>query len=283
MSLRDVLFVLVTCTQEESRKAAVETCVQSINREHGRVPFEGNLVVFDNASVHKEPLSSLRAPAVYAMASENVGYWAALRWVMQNARDLMGREFAYIHPVESDFTLYQIERLAQARAFLASNQRFNTVRTQEFSVPWRFMYFKHRWNPFRVQRSNVANTNVVTGERVRFERAPGFDGIYLTNWHAKVPALHKLAPMQSTFEELAKLPVLTEPDFMAAMHKRHPGVAILDGGIWWMDLANPAKGGLTGSYSDATALAQHNYRNSRRDFIPAVMPRIDVQREALQA
>jgi hypothetical protein len=278
--LDDILFVLVTCTREESRKRGLEACIRSLNSEHARVPLNGNLVVFDNASLFPEPLRELKIPAVFAMSPENVGYWGALHWTMRNIERLLGREFAFVHPIESDFTIYNIERLTEAKKAFDVLTDLHTVRTQEFSVRLKSRYFKNSWNPFRVRRSHVANHNLVTGERVWFAPVGGLNGMYVTNWHAKVPALHRFAPFQDAVEELADREQLTELDFMKAMHRRRAGVGMVDGGIWWMDFTEPpkAKTELSGSYSGADTLNKYGYRNTRCDYIPKTMPEIKISR-----
>jgi hypothetical protein len=281
--LSDVLFVLVTCTQESSRQRGLNATIASINEEHQRVPFAGNLFVFDNASAITEPLGNLKAPAIFGVSPENIGYWGALLWTVRNFPALAKRNFKYIHPIESDLVVRDLGRIAEAKRFLDENEAFATVRTQEFSVPWRFFYYKNRLNPFKVQRSMVSNINVVTNEKVKFRRVDGFRGIYEANWHAKVPALHRWEPFAKSLEALALLGDLSEHDFMREMHKQHPKVAILDGGVWWIGSGfakiKESKSDIISSYTPPEVLAKHGYRTTRVDSIPSELPAVSISRE----
>jgi hypothetical protein len=279
--LSDILFVLVTCTQEETRERGLNATIASLNEQHKRTPFHGNLFVFDNASSITEPLGKLTAPALFAASPENIGYWGALLWTVRNFSQGANRSFKYIHPIESDLVMGDLGALAEAKRFLDERPDFATVRTQEFSVPLRFFYYKHRWNPFRIQRSQVSNLNAVTNEKVRFLRAPGFPHIYETNWHAKVPALHRWEPFARAMEALARQPVLSEHDFMREMHRQYPKVAILDGGAWWIHSGfaemKASRTQMTGSFTPPDLLAQHGYRTTRVDSIPEALPDIFIR------
>jgi glycosyltransferase involved in cell wall biosynthesis len=270
--LDDILFVVVTCTMEESRERALRKLIQSLNSEHRDVGFRENLLVFDNASRRTDILESLDPSVILAMSPENLGYWGALYWSMAHARTLFGRHFKHIHPIESDLVIYDLERLAEAAAFLDDQDDIHTVRTQEFSVAQKSRYFKGTRHLLPRRRSQVAAYNGVTEEPVRFEKDDRFANIYRTNWHAKVPALHRFETLQETFGTLARRDCLTELDFMKAAHSRHPEVALLDGGIFYANLNNPIwpweKKGITGSWQDSETLAEIGYRMTRTDFIP---------------
>jgi len=43
--LDDILFVVVTCTRDRSRERALRKLVKSIEKQHARVGFNGNLVL----------------------------------------------------------------------------------------------------------------------------------------------------------------------------------------------------------------------------------------------
>lgn len=270
--LEDILFVVVTCTMEESRDRALHKLIQSLNKQHRNVGFRNNLLVFDNASTRTDTLKSLDPSVVMAMSPENLGYWGALYWSMAHAETLFGRRFKQIHPIESDLVIYNLERLTEAAAFLDHQDDIHTVRTQEFSVAQKSRYFKGTRHLLPRRRSQVAAYNGVTEEPVRFEKDDRFANIYHTNWHAKVPALHRFETLQKIFETLASRDCLTELDFMKVAHSRHPDVALLDGGIFYANLNNPIwpweKKGITGSWQDSETLAEIGYRMTRTDFIP---------------
>ncbi len=269
--MNDVLFVVVTYTPDESRERGLINLIRSLNEQHG---FSNNLLIFDNASPRRKALCKIKAEAAFALCPENLGYWGALQWAMDNAEAVFGRRFAFIHPIESDLTLFNLERLGEGVAFLKARQDIDTVRTQEFSVGSKSRYLKNSWHPFKVRRSRVADYNGVTNERVRFEKTEGFQNIYVTNWHAKVPALHRFDVLRDAFEELAKLPRLTEYEFMKAMHRRNPKVALLDRGIWYME--DPKTQKLSGGWSSEALREQYGYRNSRNDVMPKEFPIVDI-------
>lgn len=270
--LREVLFVVVTCTMEDSRERALRRLIDSINKQHRRVGFENNILVFDNGSSRTDGLKRLQPPAILVMSPENIGYWGALHWSMRHAPKLFDRQFKYIHPIESDLTLYEFERLGEAVDFLDCQDIIHTVRTQEFSVAWKKRYFKGSRSFFPRRRSWVAAYNGVTQEPVQFEKVDNFENIYRTNWHAKVPALHRFDMLKDTFETLAQYETLTELDFMRVAYQRNHQVALLDGGIYYANLNNPIwpweKKNVTGSWRDESKLKKIGYRMTRKDTIP---------------
>lgn len=268
-TLERVLFVVVSCTRDPSRERAFGRLIKSLNREHGRVGFRNNLMLFDNASRIRTPMAKWKVPAIFADCADNIGYWSALKWSMDNAPELFGRQFDYIHPIESDLVLYELDRLAEAVRFLDSTRAVHSVRTQEFSVSNRNRYFKGRSKLFACRRSLVADYNGVTNAKVTFEKVSGFDRIYRTNWHAKVPALHRWSTLQEGLNELAARESIDELQFMQVMQGQSDQVGVLDGGIFYALLNNPIwpweKRLLTGSWSDPEELENAGYRPTRRD------------------
>jgi glycosyltransferase involved in cell wall biosynthesis len=263
--LDDILFVVVTCTMEQSREKALRRLIQSINKQHRNIGFRDNLLVFDNGSTLTSGLERLQAPAIFAMSPENIGYWSALKWSMDHAEKCFGRSFEYIHPIESDLVMYRMERLAEAKAFLDQMPNVETVRTQEFSVSHRNRYFKNRPVFFARRRSRVADYNAITEDQVSFEKCPEFENIYLSNWHAKVPALHRMSGLKAVFEQLNQQDQITEFDFMKLMFERSRDVAVLDKGIFYTTSYRPTRKQVSGSYSDHETLQGLGYRQSRND------------------
>lgn len=282
--LHRVLFVVVACTRDASREKAFRRLIKSLNRMHSRVGFERNLLLFDNASTIQSPLESWKAPAFFAMCSENIGYWSALKWSMDNAADLFGRRFDYIHPVESDLVLYDLEKLGEAVRFLDETATIQTVRTQEFSVASRFRYFKGGSRMIAKRRSLVADYNGVTNEKVTFEKAQGFKNIYFTNWHAKVPALHRWSALADALNKLSSRQNIDELQFMEIMQMKSDRVGLLDGGIFYALLNNPIwpweRRLLTGSWSDPEQLEAIGYRPTRRDTMGGGPVEIQIKQPA---
>jgi len=110
-----------------------------------------------------------------------------------------------------------------------------------------------------------------------------FNGIYETNWHAKVPALHRWEPFARALESLAALGNISEHDFMRAMHAQHAKIGILDGGIWWIHsgfaTVKDANSQMISSYTAPAVLAKHGYRMTRVDCIPSKLPQVTVRKE----
>lgn len=264
-----VLFVVVSCTRDPSRERAFGRLIKSLNREHERVGFRNNLMLFDNASHIRTPTARWKVPAIFADCAENVGYWSALKWSMDNAFELFGRQFDYIHPIESDLVLYKLDRLGEAVRYLDGTSAIQTVRTQEFSIANRNRYFKGGSMWFARRRSLVADYNGVTETKVAFEKVGGFDRIYESNWHAKVPALHRWSALLNALDELAARDSIDELQFMQVMQAQSERVGVLDGGIYYALLNNPIwpweKRLLTGSWSDPSKLKKAGYRPTRQD------------------
>ena len=274
-SLDQILFPVVLCTQDEARRKNALRLIRNLNKNYSKVGMK--ILVFDNGSVHRDILEEISVPHFIARCSVNVGYWSALKWVVTHYRSLFGQDFEFIHPIESDFYLYKLQRLNDAQEFLKRCPSVNTVRTQEFHVKYRNFYFKQSRIPRFLKRSVVSNYNGVTRETVVLSEADNAGNVYLSNWHAKVPALHRIEIFGQVFDELSELPIVTEEEFMKAMHRYANNVGVLDGGIWSMNLASPKLKGVTGSYSDAKELDCKNYRNTRIDRMETNFPEPDVR------
>jgi len=262
-----VVFVLVTCSMDEGRTQMLKQVIKALNAEHNRNGIYDNFLIFDNASRYTSPLEQVNGPARLASSQSNLGYWGALLWSMQNIKSIFGREFDYIHPLESDLIVYKTERLNKAVNLLEAEADYDTVRTQEFEVAQKHRYFKGTKSWFVKTRSWVAPYNGVTEETVEITPIIGYPDIYHTNWHAKVPALHRFRALHESFEQLAGMDNFTEHDFMIKMHEREQKVALLNKGIYYSPLSIPQKGTVTGSYSDEEALAKNSYRPTRKDKI----------------
>jgi hypothetical protein len=70
---------------------------------------------------------------------------------------------------------------------------------------------------------------------------------------------------------------------MREMHKQHPKVAILDGGVWWIGSGfakvKESKSDIISSYTPPEVLAKHGYRTTRVDSIPSELPAVSISRE----
>ena len=139
-SFQNVLFPVVLCTQDKwRRKNSIRliSCLNKIFKEFGL-----SIIIFDNDSIFKDPLLDPSFPHFQVSSTVNVGYWTALRWVLDNYQKLYQRNFDYIHPIESDVKLFNFYKLYSALDFLEKNYDHTTVRTQQFSVKYKKFYFK---------------------------------------------------------------------------------------------------------------------------------------------
>lgn len=281
-NLSDILFVMVTCTRDESRAKALEKLVSSINAEHRRHSLFNDILVFDNASTTISPLKDLKVESKFALCEKNIGYWSALHWVTNNYKRIFGKDFKYIHPIESDLVMYGIENILDAEAFLDSNRNYTTVRTQEFIISQKKRFFKNSGTLFPVRRSRVAPYHGVTGETITIDKTDSvnFPNIYTSEWHAKVPALHRLSVFRDVMNQLAKETNVTESMFMEEMYKRSKRVGILDKGIYYCNLGTRfwpwEKKWLTGSWSDEQTLKKHGYLPSRHAEMTTSFPNIEI-------
>ena len=266
--LDDILFVVVTCSRDRWRDKALKALIQSLNRENRKLNFAPNVLFFDNDSTYKKAFSKLEFEAKFAVSEENIGYWGALLWSLENAPRLFNREFKFVHPIESDLVMYDMEKLATAVDFLKKRPDIHCVRTQEFDVEKKQCYFKNSKSFCKVQRSLVADYNGVTEEKVSFQKVQNYPDIYVSNWHAKVPALHNYNAIFDVIKQLSKEKQVTEKLFMDFYYNISNKIGILCGGIYYAQLNNPKwmweKMRITGSWSSQKMLDKLGYRSYKK-------------------
>lgn len=264
---KSVLKILVTCTMDETREQALDACLKSLVAADQRCAFADGLLIVDNNSKIITPVRNCELKCPKVILSRNIGYWGAVLWALENCETIFGRPFEFTHPIESDLVFFKAERLEHAVTYLQQASRVNTVRTQEFSVRFKSRYFKGRRSLFAKTRSRVAPYNGVTSEPVRLTRSNLDPEIWETNWHAKMPALHRADVLRVCLTKLKAQGEFTELDFMRLMSEGVDKVGLLDGGIYYSLLAVPQKGNLTGSYSSESDLKKLGYRSTRTDRI----------------
>src|SRR5690606_36032204 len=95
---------------------------------------------------------------------DNIGYWSAIKWVLDNAGQMTGRSYRYIYIIESDLCHTDLKPLGACERFLDNHPQTACVRTQEFSVRRRWRYDKEKtFLPFQKRRSLISLRNLVTG------------------------------------------------------------------------------------------------------------------------
>lgn len=261
---RSTLVLLVTCSRDESRRDLACAVLRNLLPLLPPAGLESSFVLFDNGSTHREHLDLLPASARCVLSPENIGYWSAIDWVARNAVALFGRDFEFVYIVESDLVHGDLRPLGACEEFLRREPRASGVRTQEFSVRWRWRFDKQlHWLPFHVTRSEVSLRNAVTGEPVWFERADAEAGIYLTNFHPKLPALNRLGALRACLARLAARDAFTEADFFATMMEQHELTGLLDGGLFHALIDRNDRGAVSGSYSSSGDIARIGYLPTR--------------------
>lgn len=262
--LDNTLVLLVTCSMDESRAVLAEQVVANLVEEAKRLVFLPSLIAFDNGSRFDRHCAALPAEVLSCRASRNVGYWSAIHWALNNHERLLGRAFEFLYIIESDLFHYDMERLADCESFLAERSDVGAVRTQEFSVRWRWRYDKRlAFLPFVRRRSMVVQYDAVTGQRATFNAADKQKRIYTAAFHTKLPALNRMAAVRDIFASLAAQERITELDFIQRYHDLYPTIAILDGGVYWT-AGNDLSGRIvTGSWTSGSQQAAVGYENTR--------------------
>ncbi len=263
----NTLYLLVTCSMDKTRCDLACEVTNNLIAENITHPFFADLLVFDNASRFNEHLRIFPPEVMVVRSDGNIGYWSAINWSLTHYTELFGRNYMYIYIIESDLEHWNMFRLDECERFLEGHPEVGGVRTQEFSVMWRMLYDKkYHWAPFARRHSLVSQQNAITGERVWFRRGNSCGRVWLTNFHAKLPALNRLGAMTKVFAELSKREKITELDFMHLYYGLYPTMALLDGGIY-RNLSHSETIHMSGSYSTPKQLTETGYHNTRIDHV----------------
>lgn len=258
------LVLLVTCSRDASRRDLACAVARNLAELVPAAGLQSSFIAFDNASTMPDHIGLLPHGARRVMCPENIGYWSAIQWVLDHQRDLFGREFDFLYIVESDLLHRDLRPLGACEDFLRAEMRASGVRTQEFSVRWRWRFDK-AWHflPFHVTRSEVSLRNVVTGERAWFRLADARARIHLTNLHTKLPALNRVGALRQAFAKLRERGAFTENDFCAEMMALHPCAGQLDGGLYHSLSARDSQAVVSGSYTAAPDMERLGYQPTR--------------------
>jgi len=260
--LSSTLIILVTCSLDKSREKLAHDVIDNLVSEGQRNGFLSDLVIFDNHSTYQAPLQGLPPEVKVYQSSKNIGYWGALHWLLENV-DRFGKNYKYTYVVESDLIHHDMKRLDDCEAFLDAHPDVGGVRTQEFSVRWRWLYDKQfAFLPFSRRRSLVRLRNAINGQYAWFKLADPKARIFYTNLHAKIPAFNRLSAMQKVFSEIAKHEMTTEYEFMKFYYALFPKMAILDGGLYHLEGFDDAEV-VHGSWSSQRKLDEFGYFKSR--------------------
>lgn len=274
------LFLLVTCSRDASRRDLAIQVTKNVVELLTTLDITERLIIFDNASTFPSHLDLLPPGIRVCQSSHNIGYWSAIKWVLDHLNELTSFNCDFIYIIESDLIHSDFSALAECELFLNAESKASSVRTQEFSVRHRWRYNKRlRLLPFHVERSQVSLKNVVTGDDATFDRAKGFSRLFISNLHPKLPALHRISLLSSVFKRLASKAGFTEADFFTEAMREKPLIGVLDGGLYhsltsWSDRANV----VSGSYGSTKQLADAGYHSTRACKIQPVNDGLILQR-----
>lgn len=275
---QNTLVLLVTCSRDETRRDMAVEVMQNLAAELPKAGLQNDFIVFDNNSTFKDHLQYAPDGASVIECPENVGYWSAIKWVMDHRATLMPRTYEYIYLVESDLVHHDMHKLRAAEECLQQYPDVGCVRSQEFSVRHRWRFDKRlKFLPFHVTRSEIRLINGTTGEKAWFKPAT-IPGIYLSNMHAKLPALNRLSAMDIVFRALEAKGDFTEMDFFAEMMKLYPHCGLIDGGLFHSVFTRVRQDQVSGSYSDAATLKKIGYQPTRSARIISVPRKISIRK-----
>ena len=262
------LFVLVSCCLEEGRTKILQKVVANLISENSRINFFNNLMVFDNGSTVPQVADILKKlPNVYR-SDENVGYWSALNWSLNNYQKIFNKNFDFFYVIESDLLHYKMEKLMIAQDFLDKNPDVGSVRTQKFSVFWKILYrkgsFLSSWT-----HDSFNFTAIPTGEKMSLEKSKTHPDIYITNMHAKLVGLNRMELIKKIFSILQTKDKVTELDFFTEYFKYYKKTAMLNGGIFTEKLASRLQRHqvVTGSHITNQITQKTGYMGTRISYI----------------
>lgn len=274
----DTLVLLVTCSMDTTRQDLAVSVVQNLAEKLPLAGLNNHFIMFDNASKFDGHIQYVPAGSLIIRSPENLGYWTAIKYVLENARHLMGREYKYIYIIESDLYHTDLCALSSCESFLEKYQNTACVRTQEFSVSQRWRFDKAlKFLPFHVTRSEIRLQNLVTNIKAWFKKTD-IPHLYRSNLHAKLPALNRFSAMVTVFDRLSKYDEFSEGDFFKEMFNLYPEIGIYDGGIFYSLFSFEDKKVMSGSYSTQEQLVKTGYQQTRYSKIIPVSHALEISR-----
>jgi hypothetical protein len=264
-----VLYILIViCSLSQERASLAEKVLDQIALLNDEINTKHKTVLIDNGSTFKSNFQQWTFIDEIFEFEQNIGYWNAISWFLDFLTfETKVSEHDYIYIVESDNLHYQLKGLNEIVSLMDRLEFVDSVRVQEFKVRLKHLYFKeNKLLPFRRRRSLVSKYNAVDKKQVWFVRFEGC--FFLTNMHAKLPAVSRLATLQRVFVELRELKEITEWNFFAIMNKYSPLTGLYDGGIYYtLSTLENAKLVEAGSYLEEYAEESRGYRNTRHEIM----------------
>ena len=267
-----ILIFVVTCSKSKGRQLIESQALEQIAKITSRNQAVFDFIFFDNNSNFKEHLKSVQNIGLTYYASENRGLWSALNWMLKNELKIFQYNHKYIHLVESDMFVNDLEPLMQLSQAMDQFPNIHMARTQEFSVKnaWRF---DKKYNflpfPFHNKRSEVDLMN--TTDNSYFNKKLIYEGsniqFYSSNLNAKLPGLHKIESLKFVINKLADMNSFSEKDFFNVYAKLSNRMGIIDKGIWYSLTDSKNNSAETASWGSRSYLDQIGYLDTRHSTI----------------
>ena len=267
-----ILIFVVTCSKSKGRQLIESQVLMQLAKITPTNQTKFDFIFFDNNSNFKEHLKSVKNIGVTYYSSENRGLWSALNWMLKNELNIFQYNHKYVHLVESDMFVNDLEPLIQLSQAMDQFSNIHMARTQEFSVKhaWRF---DKKYNflpfPFHNKRSEVDLMNTTDGSYFKKKliyEGSGID-VYSSNLNAKLPGLHKTDSLKFVMSKLAKASSFSEKDFFNVYAELSDHMGIIDKGIWYSLTDSKNNSAETASWGNKSYLDQIGYQDTRHSTI----------------
>ena len=265
VSTNNTLYVLVTCSIEQTRADILQNVVDNILQQG--FPIE-DLLVIDNGSTFQSSKDLLRKTFKHVhLLKDNFGYWSAVHYGIMN-RKMLGREYEYVYVIESDEIHYAANKLVECENVLDMNSAYGSVYTQEFSVDDIHLYDKTRPNKDSRTWAWKGLRSPKSGKRVVFETlcSIGDAHFYSSELAPQVCALNRTKFLDRAFENLSRLEIFNESHFWNEYFAEYDKTALLNGGMFHCKLVNEHSA-RAGSLISPQQVHIEGYRQTRTDQI----------------
>lgn len=267
-----ILIFVVTCSKSKGRQLIESQVLMQLAKITSTNQTKFDFIFFDNNSNFKEHLKSVKNIGVTYYSSENRGLWSALNWMLKNELNIFQYNHKYVHLVESDMFVNDLEPLIQLSQVMDQFSNIHMARTQEFSVKHAWLFDK-KYNflpfPFHNKRSEVDLMNTTDGSYFKKKliyEGSGID-VYSSNLNAKLPGLHKTDSLKFVMSELAKASSFSEKDFFNVYAELSDHMGIIDKGIWYSLTDSKNNSAETASWGNKSYLDQIGYQDTRHSTI----------------
>lgn len=227
-----ILYILVTCTREETRQKALNLCVDSIKNNFSSEIIRNNFIVFDNDSTFQETHELLESTFNHVVKSKvNVGLWSGILYALEQHEEITNKKFDFVFPIESDMFLYDVDKLEECIDVLEKNSAISSIRLKEIDVDNLQKFDKSRGLR---QRSETTLKNMITQENAFF-RILNNKNTYETNLLPVLPGLHRTTTLTTVLNNLKNKKSFNEMDFWKEyqMICNHSNSATLNMGLFY--------------------------------------------------